>query len=221
MLKPNQVFDIQSNQIYTKYPCQITLDDQDYDESSFIETSDNILLPGILDFDFPDQQESCKILINYPVFLQKTSSVERSGHIYTIYYDKNDLIISQEYKSNDVDIGLIRKLLQGHIKFINDPKVLLNVLIDVLGNVDVVYLELLISNMFRVSGNESQLCRWVGDYSNSTIIGVSKQPFVDSWKSALAFQHIDKAIQNGLINGQNAKNNPIENIMDEDFNNIT
>ena len=220
MLNPNEVFKIEPNKIISKLPCSVTLDDQDYDESSFIESSDNILLPGILDFYFPEQNETSRIVINYPVYLNKTSNVERNGHIYVINYDKNEEILHQEYKSNSTDVVMIRRLLQGHIKFITDPKVLLNVLADVLGNIDMVYLEVLISNMFRQEDNEAELCRFTGDYSHSVIAGVAKQPFIDSWKSALAFQHIEKAIQNGLINGQTLKNNPIENIMNEDFDNL-
>ena len=73
MLNPNEVFKIEPNRIISKYPCNVTLDDQDYDESSFIESSDNILLPGILDFFFPEQNETSRIVINYPVYLNKTS----------------------------------------------------------------------------------------------------------------------------------------------------
>ena len=220
MLNPNEVFKIEPNRIISKYPCNVTLDDQDYDESSFIESSDNILLPGILDFFFPEQNETSRIVINYPVYLNKTSNVERTGHIYVINYDKNEEILHQEYKSNSTDVVMMRRLLQGNIKFITDPKVLLNVLNDVLGDIDMVYLEVLISNMFRQEENETELCRLTGDYSHSVIAGVAKQPFIDSWKSALAFQHIEKAIQNGLIKGQTLKNNPIENIMNEDFTNL-
>lgn len=220
MLNPNEVFKIEPNRMISKIPCSVTLNDQDYDESSFIESSDNILLPGILDFYFPEQQETSRIVINYPVYLNKTANVERNGHIYVINYDKNEEILHQEYKSNSTDVVMMRRLLQGHIKFITDPKVLLNVLNDLLNDIDMVYLEVLISNMFRQQENEAELCRFTGDYSDSTIVGVAKQPFIDSWKSALAFQHIEKAIQNGLINGQTLKNNPIENIMNEDFNDL-
>lgn len=217
MISPNSAFKITPNEIYAKYNCSVTIDEQDYNEKTFIETATKLQLPGILDFFIEDLKEYCKIVINYPVNLNKTVRTERDNHIYTIYYEPNDLVFSQEYHSDGTDMDMITKLIQGHIKFINDPKTLLNIMMDTIKGVDIVYLELMISNMFRVAGNESELCRYKGDYSDSVIEGVAKQPFIDSWKSALAFQHIEKAIQNGLIKGQPLKNNPIENVLDEDF----
>lgn len=217
MIPIDEGFKVTPNEIFAKQPCRITLNDQDYEESSFIETSDKIILPGILDFFFEEENDYCRIVINYLVDLNKNGRLDRDGHLFTIYYDKGDLVISKDYRSTDFDMAMLRKLLQGSIKFIRDPKVLLNIILDNLDNVDISQIELLISNMFRVNGNESELCRYKGDYSDSVILGASKQPFVDSWKSALAFQHIEKAIQNGLIEGNPLKNNPIESVMNEDF----
>ena len=91
---------------------------------------------------------------------------------------------------------------------------------DTIKGIDIVYLEIMVSNMFRRADNETELCRLSGDYEDSVIEGVAKQPFIDSWKSALAFQHIEKAINNGLIKGQPLKNNPIENVLSEEFDKI-
>lgn len=217
MLDPNKVFKINTNEIYAKYNCYITIDEQEYDEKSFIETSSHLQLPGIFDVNIEDLKDVSRIILNYPVNLNKTVRTEKNNSVYTIYYEPNDLILSQEYYADNFDMPMITKLIQGHIKFIDDPVTLLNVMINTIKNIDIINLELLISNMFRVSDNESELCRLKGDYSNSIIAGVSKQPFIDSWKSALAFQHIEKAITNGLIKGQPLKNNPIENVLNEDF----
>ena len=220
MIQPIEVFRIEKNEIYTKYPCHIVINEQDYDVKSFIETATTFQIPGILEFYFEDFKDVCRIVINYPVEINKTVRIDRENHTYTIYYEPNELVISKDYHSEGTDIGMITKLIQGHVKFIKDPKVLLNILMDTLGGIDLVYLELIISNMFRVEGNETELCRLRGDYNSSTIVGVSQQPFVDSWKSALAFQHIEKAIQNGLVRQQPLKQNPIENVLEEQFDNL-
>lgn len=221
IVQPDEAFKIESNKIYSKYNCHIIIDENDYDEKSFIETSTKLQLPGILEFMIDDFDNAlCRIVINYPIDLNKSTNIDRNGHVYTIYYEPNELVISKEYHSDDTELSMITKLVQGHIKFINDPKVLLNIMIDTIKGVDIGYLELMVSNMFRVAGNETELCRLKGDYSDSIIAGVSQQPFIDSWKSALAFQHIDKAVQSGLVQGQPLKNNPIESVLNEDFKNI-
>ena len=217
LLKPNDVFKITPTEIYAKYNCSVTINEEEYDDKSFIETSDKIQLPGIFDFFIEDQKEYCKIVINYPVNLNKTIRTEKNNHDYTIYYEPNDLVIDQQYHSSDTDLSMWTKLIQGRIKFVNDPKTLINMMTDTIKGIDIVYLEIMVSNMFRRADNETELCRLSGDYEDSVIEGVAKQPFIDSWKSALAFQHIEKAINNGLIKGQPLKNNPIENVLSEEF----
>lgn len=217
LLKPNDAFKITATEIYAKYNCSVTINEEEYDDKSFIETSDKIQLPGIFDFFIEDQKEYCKIVINYPVNLNKTIRTEKNNHDYTIYYEPNDLVIDQQYHSSDTDLSMWTKLIQGRIKFVNDPKTLINMMTDTIKGIDIVYLEIMVSNMFRRADNETELCRLSGDYEDSVIEGVAKQPFIDSWKSALAFQHIEKAINNGLIKGQPLKNNPIENVLSEDF----
>ena len=220
LLKPNDAFKITPTEIYAKYNCSVTINEEEYDDKSFIETSDKIQLPGIFDFFIEDQKEYCKIVINYPVNLNKTIRTEKNNHDYTIYYEPNDLVIDQQYHSSDTDLSMWTKLIQGRIKFVNDPKTLINMMTDTIKGIDIVYLEIMVSNMFRRADNETELCRLSGDYEDSVIEGVAKQPFIDSWKSALAFQHIEKAINNGLIKGQPLKNNPIENVLSEEFDKI-
>lgn len=216
-LQVDDVFKVTPTEIYAKKACSISIDETEYDEGSFIETATKLQLPGILEFNFEELKDTCHLVINYMVDLNKTSKLERDGHLFTIYYEPNELVLSKDYKSEDGGFSMINKLVQGGVKFIDDPKILLNILMDNLKDIDLVYLETIVSNMFRVADNESEVCRLKGDYKDSTILGASKQPFVDSWKSALAFQHIEKAIQNGLIKGQELKSNPIENVLDEDF----
>lgn len=219
-LQVDEVFKVTPTEIYAKKNCWITVDEDEYDESSFIETATKLQLPGILEFNVENTNDTCDIVINYMVDLNKTSKIERDGHLYTIYYEPGELVISKDFKSESGGFSMINKLIQGSVKFIDDPKVLLQILMDNLKDIDLVYLEIIVSNMFRVNNNETEVCRLKGDYKDSVVVGASKQPFIDSWKSALAFQHIEKAIQNGLIQGQELKNNPIENVMDEDFSNL-
>lgn len=220
LISTNEAFKITPTEIFAKFNCSVTVNDEEYDDKSFIETADKIQLPGIFDFYIDEHQSYCKVILNYLVNLNKTIRTEKNNHEYTIYYEPGDLVIDQQYHSTDTDLSMWTKLIQGRIKFVSDPKTLLNMMVDTIKGIDIVYLELMISNMFRRTDNEIELCRISGDYSNSTIEGVSKQPFIDSWKSALAFQHIEKAINNGLIKGQPLKNNPIESVLSEEFDKI-
>ena len=220
MLRPEEVFIIGKNKIHTKYACQLTVDQREYDKRSFIEVSTKFTLPGVLEFYFPEFDDYCQIVLNYVVDLMKTTHMEENKQQTTIYYPKDSLVITKEYVSAETDIGLLDKILQGHIKYVTDPKIIINMLHDILPEVDLVHLELVVSNMFRVEGNESERCRMKGNYNKATIIGVKKQPHEDSWKSALAFQFIEKAIHKGLVDGKATEMNPIEKVLNEDFDDL-
>lgn len=217
MLRPLEVFDISPKQIRAKYPCSIVIDEKEYDKYSFLETSTKFQIPGILEFFFPEFEDYCNIVLNYSVDVLKTQTLTIEKNTTIIYYEKGDLIITKDYVPTSTDIALLIRLLQGHVKYAKDPKVMLNMLHDILPSIDLIHLELVVSNMYRVFGKEEERCRINGDYSNSSIYGVRKQPFLDSWKSALAFQYIDKAIQTGLVRGKSSEMNPIEKILNEDF----
>lgn len=217
MLQLHDVFDIQKNQIICKIPCEINIDEKDYDERSFIEQSDKISLPGILDFYVPSKDTTIQFAVTFSVNLLKTEHTSKNRKITTIHYNTGDIVIEKDYVDTETDIGLLTRLLHGNIKYINDPKTLINMIYDIIPSVDLVHVELIVSNMFRRKNNESERCRIKGNYNNSVIIGQKNQPFQDSWMSALAFQYIDKAITQGLVQGKEAEQNPIESVIQEDF----
>jgi len=217
MLQLDDVFEIQKNRIICVIPCQIMIDENDYDERSFIEQTNKFSLPGILDFYVPSKDTTVQFAVTFLVNLIKTTNIEKNRKITTIHYNTGDVVIEKDYVDIKTDIGLLTRLLHGNIKYVNDPKTLINMIYDIIPSVDLVHIELIISNMFRRKDNLSERCRIKGNYNNAVIIGQKNQPFQDSWLSALAFQYIDKAITQGLIQGKNSERNPIENIITEDF----
>jgi len=217
MLQIDDVFDIQKNKLVCKIPCEININEKDYDERSYIEQSDMIALPGILEFYVPSKDVIVQFAVPYQVNLHKTEKTNKHKRIITIEYDKNQVVLDKEYYEVKTDIGLLTRLLHGNIKYVNDPKTLITMIYGIIPSVDLVHIELVVSNMFRKQSNHQIRCRMNGNYKNSTIIGQKAQPFEDSWNSALAFQYIDKAITQGLVKGKDAEMNPIENIIAEDF----
>lgn len=217
MLQLDDVFDIQKTKIVCKIPCEITINERDYDERTFIEQSDKISLPGILDFYVPSKDTSVQFAVTFAVNLHKTQNTTKNRKIINIVYEKGDTVIDKEYVDNQTDIGLLTRLLHGNIKYVNDPKTLINMIYDIIPSVDLVHIELIVSNMFRRKNDLTERCRIKGNYNNGVIIGQKNQPFQDSWMSALAFQYIDKAITQGLVQGKAAEQNPIESVIQEDF----
>lgn len=218
MLKIDEVFDVNRSTIMSKYPCSITIDEKDYDEKSLTETATYFSIPGILEFYFPDFNDFCQIAIPYEVDLQKTENVEKDKKLTTIYFEKDVIVISKDYVVDDVDIGLLNRLMRGQIKYIKDPKIILTMIADILKSPKLVHLELVISNMFRVDGQEEKRCRQVGSYENAVIIGVANQPFRDSWERSMAYERLEKVIELGLVRGNDpVADDPILKVLREDF----
>jgi len=217
MLQPDDIFIISKNSLIAKLPCSIVIDEREYDDRTFIETSQKITIPGILQFYVPSLEDYVQIILTYPVDVLKTNNMSFEKHTTIINYDEGDITVTKDYIVEETDIGLLIRLLQGRVKYIKEPKILLNMLHDIISGVDLVHLELIISNMFRNHDDLNQKCRITGSYSNSEILGQQKQPFQDSWESSMAFQYIDRAITSGLIDKKQSDQNPIEKVLNEDF----
>jgi len=220
MLYPEDVFTIQKNIIIAKKTCSININKNDYDPRTFVESTSYIIMPGILQFYVPEHDDYCQLSILYSIRLIKSIDIKYEKNNIIIGYSPDDTVIKSEYSTSEPDIGFLIQLLNGRVKYISDPKILLNMVHSILPEVDLVHLELIISNMFRQNDDLNTRCRLSGNYKNSTLLGVSAQPFQDSWASAMSFHHINKAIKNGLIQGKDCEENPIEKVLYEKFKEI-
>ncbi len=217
MISPEVVFIIEKNAIIAKTQCSISIDEREYDDRTFIENVSKISLPGILQFYVPEFEDFVEIKLSYEVDLLKTSDVIRDKNTITITYNEGDTVLTKEYIQDDVDIGLLMRLLQAQIAYIKDPAIIFNMIHDILPSIDLVHFEVIVSNMFRQKDDPSIKCRISGNYKNSIVIGQNNQPYEDSWASAMAFQYINRAIIHGLVGGKDTDKNPIENVLTENF----
>jgi hypothetical protein len=217
MLNPHEILSIEEQEIRANSKCTITIDFRDYPNDSIIDSKEFIVLPGIIDIYFPDLDDYCSIILIYNVKLYKTNDIDDSDdNIIVINYNTGDLIISQDYYNTGMDMGLLIKLLNGRIKYIKDPKILLTMINNIIPNPDLVHLEVLISNMLRDPTDYTILSR----YSNAKqpeIIGVTSQAKMDSALSSIAYRNIDQAIEHAIVKNKEFKNNPIELILQEKF----
>lgn len=215
MLKLSDVFAIQKNEIKTKYDCMVTINKNEY--KNLLETAKTFNIPGILTFYFPEFDDSAQFVVSYDVDLRKSPNIEHKKNTIIISYEKDEIVITKDYYSDDVDMKMLIGLLQGRIKYIKNPVILLNMLVKILPTVDSVHFELIISNMFRDLDDKSKYCRLTGNYDKNLILGQTAQPFEDSWENAMLYRNIDKAISKGLVKKQASENNPIERVANEQF----
>jgi hypothetical protein len=209
---------IQKKKIIAKTNCTILLDQNEYDESSLIDTGDKFLVPGVLNLYVGDLVDNNFITFpfNFPVELNKPEDYTQDGKTLILRYITGELIISKDYYNKETDPSIINRLLDGSIKYINSPEVLLDAIHDQLPTLDMIYIELILSNMFRTKEDLTVPCR-LKDYKNFEIVGVKKLPFINSWLTGLSFEDPNKAIKTALLSGQDADMNPIEKVLLEKF----
>src|SRR6056297_3558191 len=171
MLNVYETFDIEKNTIKAKYKSSIKIIRDKYDEKMIKETNDQVVLPGILSFYIPHFDDFCQLVIPYQINLIKSDQTESDSKEIKIEYNKNDIIVKQKYVEDEVNIGLLNKILRGQIKYVNDPKILYNMIQNIIPNIESIYIESILSNMFRSSKDYSKKVRTTGNYKNATIVG--------------------------------------------------
>lgn len=217
MLNPHETLNISETEIKANSRCRVTIDFKEYPEDSIIDSQDFLIIPGIFDIYFPDLDDYCSIILTYPVKLFKTNSIDDSDdNMIIINYESDETIISQDYYKSGMDMGLLIKLLNGRVKYIKDPKTLLMMIFNIIPSPDLIHTELLISNMLRDPDDNTILARYSGA-KQPEILGVTNQAKIDSALSSIAFRNIDDAVERALIKEQTFKNNPIELILQERF----
>jgi hypothetical protein len=217
MLDPFKYLEITENKIIAKHNCSITIDVDSYDDDSIVNSATQVVVPGILECFIPEFDDYCPIGLNYNVLVQKTQSTHETDEFIVINYEPGDLILHQEYIKAGMDLRFLIRLLHGQIKYISDPKIILNILHNIFPESDLIHLELIISNMIRDKDDITLLARYKNSQENNTVVSIVKQAQVDSTLSSIAFRNISQAIERGLVAGKPIKNNPIEKILQEQF----
>jgi hypothetical protein len=216
MLNIFEVLDIKEQEIFTKIPCVISINKSEY-KDVMVEYEDRYRIPGVIDIYFPDLDDYTQLITSYDgIGVLKTSTYEETKQDINIKYESGDRIIQQDYVDSNINLPLIRRMLNGKLEYIKNPEALVVLLHTALPKSDIVHLEVILSNIFR-DNSSGEPARFTGSYSNSTQVGVLQLGKTDSWLSSIAFQNIDQGINRALVSNKPAKMNPIELVLNEQF----
>ncbi len=209
----NLLFNVKETKIICKQDCTVYIDKNEYNEKSLINSEQHYILPGIINVTIGEGEttELITLPFSFKVNLIKPKDFTLSGKLITMKYTVGETLIEKENYIKDQDPSVVERLFEGNIKYITDPEVLLENISNELPTADLTHLELIISNMFRDKDDNTKLCR-LNSYKNAEILGQKKLPFINSWLSSLTFENVNKAIEGGLVNGQDAIMDPLERI---------
>jgi len=218
----DNVLDIKKNEIFAKVPCSIIIDDQDYDDISLIDCGDKYQINGVLNIQYGDTPETIGfITLPYAIMVDcfKPTDISIDGHIITMNYEVGELMIRQDYYDDTFNERTVDRLFEGGAKYINNPETLVMTIHDKIVGIDLVHIETIVSNMFRDSEDLTIPAR-ITDYRHFEIVGQKKLPYVISWLSGLTFENINRAIKVALLDGKEAKMDPLEKVVMEQYNEL-
>jgi hypothetical protein len=215
----NKYLNIEKNKIYTKVPLRMIIDESEFSEDMISINDEYVTIPGFLELLYGEGDDIITINLPLPfdVNIFKPDDYRKESHFIYMNFEEGDLILEKYQYLDNFNTRIVSRVLDGVLKFINDPIMLLDIIIRQTKTVDFVYLETIIANMFR-SKEDSTIPGRLVDYKNCTIIGSKRLPFIDSWLSGLAFEDFNYAISNALLKSDKQhKWNPLEMLIREEF----
>lgn len=213
-----KLFNISKTELYAKTDLTIVIDKKEYKEEFFTDLGDKFYLPGILDVEFGEapKLEYLTLPFNFQVNIWKPEAINTEKKLIKMTYSAGEKVISQDRILKETNPAIVDKLVEGGMKYLNNPEVLLDAIQNELSGLDSVHLEIVVAGMFRAKKDNTIPGRLV-NYKNCEIIGCKKLPFIDSWVSGLAFENINKAMKTALVDNKKSQLNPIEKIVLDRF----
>jgi len=215
----DKVLNIEKTVVSAKIPCSITIDTSEYDDISLIESSEKYQVVGVLTVQYGNPPDIQFLTLPFTIMVDcfKTNDMIVDGNIIIINYEPGMKIIEQKYYDDSFNERTVDRLFEGGVKYITNPEVLTMTIHNHLPEIDLVHIETIVSNMFRDADDSTKPAR-LTNYKNFQILGQKRLPFVTSWISALSFENISRAVKVGLLDGKDAKFDPIEQIVMERYN---
>lgn len=195
------------NNLVTLKPCTLILSFEDYmlNDNMMIFEEENFIwvksLIGKIDY---ENQEPFDIILDYAVniFIENMKIIKKDSIILTYSRESNILEITTETEDISKQTNYVERLLGGKELF-KDADHLFLKLYNIFGDIsdmDLVHMEVLISNVLRDKAKPAQPAR-LGKVFDPVGMNLKNIVFAQSkFLSSLNFENINKSILTGIIN---------------------
>ena len=204
------------NQVICKKDCKITLSMSNYKQGDNILVNPNeIWVKSLLSrIEFNDL--IFNLILDYPVKLQIEDMIESPEEIILNYKEESVFLeIPLEAEEMKQQILYVERLLGGREIF-KDVNHLFNRLLKVYSpptaNMDIVHLEVLLSNCLR-DKQSPELAARLGKTWDPVMVNIKQAVFNSSFIEGLAFENISKALSTGLVSDAKMEPSILEGVM--------
>jgi len=191
----------QESYLVTKEDCVITIDLSNYDMNNDIRIDEGVVWVKSLlcQVDYQDTQFS--IALDFPVELQARNAEMIGKQFIKLYFSKNTYVLEVTLEAVDIEkqVNYVTRLLAGR-EIYKDVGHLFRKLFAVykeMSDMDIVHLEVLLSNVLRDRSDTSIPAR-LGKTWDPIMINFKEIVFTTGFVHSVAFEDIRKAVWTGL-----------------------
>ena len=218
MAKITQYLQQSDNKLIATKPCKLTIELNDYyiSDSLQVKEQDSIIWVKSLVSKIEFNDIVFSILLDYPVELQ-TPNIEQTEERIILTYLKDDIILSIPFTTVEIkqQVNYVNRLLGGR-EIYKDPSHLLKKIYKVYGgkisDLDLVHLEVMVSQVLRDKNNNSEPAR-LGKTWDPVMANIKTDIFNTSFIQGLAFENVGKAIDIGLTSSHDSEPSILERVL--------
>lgn len=244
----NKYLDIKKNEVLAKVPCEIIINIEEYkaineelasiaqedsDPNSRLEkgekgkqdTQDELVItvPGFFEIQFPEEMDSIKFSLPYPVQIFKNNVLEQTSKVIHLSFDVGDRIFQASFKSPQSDIRVLNTLLENGIKYLNDD--IYQTVIGIynqfrtMSPIPFMHIELMVSQLYstEVNGEMVPLRLSTKDYKKEYAIGTKKASHYYGSTMGFSYGYTNDFMLNDLAKTKRKENTYFENIISGDY----
>ena len=212
---------IQSNDhVIAKQDCKLTIDLTNYKIGDTIQINEKKIWVKslLLQAEFPDLIMS--FILDYNIEINKIENTQITKEYIIIEYKKGDVIFGIPLVVEDIKaaVSYVNRIIGGK-EIYSSPAHLLQKIFRVYGpisNMDLVHLEVLVSQCFRDRTNPELPAR-LGKPWNPIMANLKNNIFSSGFIQGLAFENVNKAVESGLISDKTLERSIMERILTGDI----
>jgi len=191
------------NILVTKRDCILTIDLSDYslDDTILVDEEKNTIWIKNLISKIEYNDLEFNVILDYPVILQSQRMEKIGKEFIKLGYSANNPILEISIEVEDIkrQASFVERLMSGKeiFKDVNHLLLKLHRMFKDISNMDLIHLEILVSNSLRNKNDLSKPAR-LGVW-NPVLINMKEIVFRSGFIQGLAFENIGKSINTGLI----------------------
>ena len=214
--KISNFFEQQGNILRCKKDCKITIDLSYYSSGDNIIITDSVIWVKSLISQVEFEDVIFNLILDYAIQLRIEHIIKHGKESIELDYRKDTIVLESPMEAVEIkqQVAYVERLIGGK-EVTKDPSHLFKKLYAIYGpssSMDIVHMEVLLSQCLRDRGNPSRAAR-LGKTWDPVMVNIKKNIFSSGFLQGLGFENINEVIKTGLISDTDLEPSIIEKLM--------